>query len=195
MGRITRPPATAAAIIVVAIVLAAIFAPWIAPADPYSNNLRLRLCPIGGGRCPQFLLGADNQGRDMLSRLLFGLRATLMIGVIAVVVGGGVGATLGLLAAFYRRLDAPLMRLVESIGGLRASMTETRSPLSLAAIAVAIPAGPPPTTRTSCNVAFLPWQLPPQKHEFRAEARAHRCQNTQRAWSGPAMLVDILQNE
>jgi ABC-type dipeptide/oligopeptide/nickel transport system permease subunit len=49
----------------------------------------------------------------MVSRLLFGLRATLAIGFIAVVVGGSVGATLGLLAAFYRRLDAPLMRLVD----------------------------------------------------------------------------------
>jgi ABC-type dipeptide/oligopeptide/nickel transport system permease subunit len=107
------PLATAAAIVVVIIVLAALLAPWIAPADPYSNNLRLRLCPIGGPRCPQFLLGADNQGRDMLSRLLFGLRATLAIGFIAVAVGGGVGATLGLLAAFYRRLDTPLMRIVD----------------------------------------------------------------------------------
>ena len=112
--RVFRDPlATAAAIVVVAIVLAAILAPWIAPADPYSNNLRLRLCPIGGARCPQYLLGADNQGRDMLSRLLFGLRATLAIGFIAVLVGGGLGATLGLLAAFYRRLDTPLMRVVD----------------------------------------------------------------------------------
>lgn len=107
------PIATIAAIFLVAIILAAIFAPWIAPADPYSNNLRLRLCPIGGARCPQFLLGADNQGRDMVSRLLFGLRATLAIGFIAVLVGGTIGATIGLLAAFYRRLDAPLMRLVD----------------------------------------------------------------------------------
>jgi ABC-type dipeptide/oligopeptide/nickel transport system permease subunit len=107
------PVATAAAIFLLAIILAALLAPWIAPTDPYANNLRLRLCPIGGARCPQYLLGADNQGRDMVSRLLFGLRSTLSIGFIAVAIGGGIGATLGLLAAYYRRLDAPLMRLVD----------------------------------------------------------------------------------
>ena len=73
----------------------------------------VRLCKIGDGRCPQMLLGADQQGRDMVSRLLFGLRATLMLGVTAVAVGGGIGATLGLLAAYYRRLDTPLMRFVD----------------------------------------------------------------------------------
>jgi ABC-type dipeptide/oligopeptide/nickel transport system permease subunit len=49
----------------------------------------------------------------MVSRLLFGLRATLMLGFTAVAIGGGIGATLGLLAAYYRRLDSPLMRLVD----------------------------------------------------------------------------------
>jgi ABC-type dipeptide/oligopeptide/nickel transport system permease subunit len=107
------PVAVAAAIFLLMVILGALFAPWLAPNDPYANNLRLRLCPIGSARCPQFLLGADQQGRDMVSRLLFGLRATLMLGFTAVIIGGGVGATLGLLAAFYRRLDTPLMRLVD----------------------------------------------------------------------------------
>lgn len=107
------PVAALAAAFLLAIVLAALLAPWIAPTDPYASNLRFRLCPIGGARCPQMLLGADQQGRDMVSRLLFGLRATLMLGFTAVAIGGGIGATLGLLAAYYRRLDAPLMRLVD----------------------------------------------------------------------------------
>ncbi len=107
------PIAAAAAIFLLLVILGALFAPWVAPNDPYASNLRLRLCPIGGARCPQFLLGADQQGRDMVSRLLFGLRATLMLGFTAVIVGGGIGAALGLLAAFYRRLDTPLMRLVD----------------------------------------------------------------------------------
>ena len=65
--------------------VAAIFAPLIAPFDPYANNMRLRFCPPGWAqRCPGYLLGADKQGRDMLSRILFGLRATLGMGVIAV---------------------------------------------------------------------------------------------------------------
>ena len=63
-------------------ILAAIFflafaAPLIAPHDPYASNMRLRFCTPMGERCPTFLLGADNQGRDMLSRIMFGLQATL----------------------------------------------------------------------------------------------------------------------
>jgi ABC-type dipeptide/oligopeptide/nickel transport system permease subunit len=107
------PAAVAAAIFLLLVVGAALLAPWVAPSDPYASNLRLRLCPIGGSRCPGLLLGTDQTGRDMVSRLLFGLRATLMLGFTAVAVGGGFGATLGLLAAFYRRLDTPIMRFVD----------------------------------------------------------------------------------
>ena len=112
--RILRdPPAAIAALFLIVLVGAALLAPWIAPFDPYASNMRMRLCPIGGARCPDFLLGADNQGRDMLSRILFGLRATLGIGIVAVLVGGGLGAMIGLSAAYFRRLDQPLMRLVD----------------------------------------------------------------------------------
>jgi ABC-type dipeptide/oligopeptide/nickel transport system permease subunit len=107
------PAAVAAALFLLLVVGAALLAPLIAPSDPYASNLRLRLCPIGGSRCPSSLLGTDQTGRDMVSRMLFGLRATLMLGFTAVFVGGGIGATLGLLAAYYRRLDTPIMRLVD----------------------------------------------------------------------------------
>src|SRR4030095_6583526 len=114
--RILRDPAAAAAaLFLFIIVMAAIFAPLIAPYDPYTNNMRLRFCPPLGERCPGCLLGADNhdRARDMLSPLLFGLRATLCMGVIAVAVGGGLGALIGLSAAYFKRLDTPLMRLVD----------------------------------------------------------------------------------
>ncbi|MCA0301596.1 MAG: ABC transporter permease [Proteobacteria bacterium] len=112
--RILRDPAAAlAAAFLVVIVAVAVLAPWIAPHDPYASNMRLRFCPPMGARCPTFLLGADNQGRDMLSRIMFGLQATLGMGVIAVLVGGGLGALIGLSAAYFRRLDTPLMRLVD----------------------------------------------------------------------------------
>ena len=107
------PPAALAAAFLIVVVVAAILAPVIAPFDPYTTNMRLRFCAPMGERCPAFLLGADNQGRDMLTRILYGLRATLGIGAIAVIVGGGLGAAIGLIAAFYRRLDTPLMRLVD----------------------------------------------------------------------------------
>ena len=107
------PPAAAAALFLLIVVAAAVFAPVIAPFDPYSNNMRLRMCPPGSARCAAYLLGADGQGRDMLSRILFGLRATLGMGVITVGVGGGLGALIGLSAAYFKRLDTPLMRLVD----------------------------------------------------------------------------------
>ncbi|MBY0324427.1 MAG: ABC transporter permease [Reyranella sp.] len=110
---LSDPAAAAAAIFLFVIVAAAILAPLIAPHDPYASNMRLRFCKPLADRCPTFLLGADNQGRDMLSRILFGLRATLGMGVIAVAVGGGLGALIGLSAAYFKRLDTPLMRLVD----------------------------------------------------------------------------------
>ncbi|MFZ5779251.1 MAG: ABC transporter permease [Pseudomonadota bacterium] len=112
--RILRDPAAAAATLFLIIIFAAaILAPWIAPYDPYTNNMRLRFCAPLADRCPGYLLGADNQGRDMLSRIMFGLQATLGLGVIAVAVGGGLGALIGLSAAYFKRLDTPLMRLVD----------------------------------------------------------------------------------
>src|SRR5262249_46387033 len=83
---LSDPAAAAAALFLFVLVAAAILAPWIAPFDPYANSMRLRLCPPGGERCAAYLLGTDNQGRDMLSRILFGLRATLGMGVTAVLV-------------------------------------------------------------------------------------------------------------
>ncbi len=62
---------------------------------------------------PEFMLGSDNQGRDVLSRLVFGLRNTLLIGVLAVVFGGTAGALLGILAAYYKRLENVIMRFVD----------------------------------------------------------------------------------
>ncbi|HEY4249654.1 MAG TPA: ABC transporter permease [Roseomonas sp.] len=112
LRRLTRDPAAAAALVfVVLVILAAIFAPLLAPTDPFDNDLSLAMQPPGSDGLP---LGADAQGRDMITRLLFGMRASLLMGFAAVILGGGVGAALGFLAAFYQRwLDAPIMRLVD----------------------------------------------------------------------------------
>ena len=104
------PAALLAATILAILILAALVAPLIAPYDPYANAIRLRLRPMGS---ENYLLGTDTQGRDMFTRLLFGLRSTLTIGFSAVIAGGLVGATIGLLAAYYKRLDNPLMRFVD----------------------------------------------------------------------------------
>lgn len=97
-----------------AITLAAIFAPLLAPYDPYETGQPPFIPPsFMDGGMPQFLLGTDNQGRDMLSRLLFGTRTTLITGVLAILFGGGTGVVLGMLAAYFARLSTPIMRLVD----------------------------------------------------------------------------------
>jgi glutathione transport system permease protein len=104
--------AVAALALLVLIVVAAILAPWIAPHDPYLTSRRRLLPPVWEARGTwTYLLGTDSLGRDMLSRLLYGARSTLMIGLVATAIGGAIGIVVGLLSAFYRRLDGVLMRL------------------------------------------------------------------------------------
>jgi peptide/nickel transport system permease protein len=112
LARLLREPAAAFSLfLVVALLLAAIFAPMLAPTDPYDNDLSKAMQPPGSPGLP---LGADAQGRDMITRLLYGLRVSLLMGFVAVLLGGGFGALLGFLAAFYQRwLDGPIMRLVD----------------------------------------------------------------------------------
>jgi peptide/nickel transport system permease protein len=111
LARLIREPAAAFALLLVALVLgAAILAPVLAPTDPFDNDLSLAMQPPGS---PGLLLGADAQGRDMITRLLFGLRITLLMGFASVMLGGGIGALVGFTAAFYRRVDGLLMRLMD----------------------------------------------------------------------------------
>ena len=106
--------AAAAILIFVAIAVAALLAPWIAPHDPAESTRTMMQPPVWSERgSAEFLLGTDGQGRDILSRLLWGTRLTLLIGLVAVVLGGGAGALLGLLAAFYPRFDPWVMRGVD----------------------------------------------------------------------------------
>ena len=85
-------------------VLAAVFAPVLAPHDPVVQELTRRLLPpafMGGA--PDHLLGTDSLGRDTLSRLLHGARISLVVGLLAVFVQGGIGIPLGLLAGYRGR--------------------------------------------------------------------------------------------
>ena len=106
--------ALAAAILLALICLAAILAPWLAPFDPYNTTRRPFVPPRWSeGSLPQYWLGTDGQGRDMLSRLLYGTRLTLVMGLASVIVGGGLGALFGLLSAYYRRIDPYVMRFAD----------------------------------------------------------------------------------
>jgi ABC-type dipeptide/oligopeptide/nickel transport system permease subunit len=93
------------------VVTAAVFAPWLAPHDPVSGDLRGAYLLKPG---PQFLLGTDTQGRDVLSRVLYGARLSLSVGVISQSVSVTLGVILGLLAGYYGRwVDALVMRLAD----------------------------------------------------------------------------------
>jgi ABC-type dipeptide/oligopeptide/nickel transport system permease subunit len=91
------------------IVVAAAFAEWISPYDPYFTDLTKVMQPPSEAHW----FGTDNTGRDILSRVIYGTRNTLLIGLVGVIVGGFVGGVLGVLAAFYRKLDGWIMRLVD----------------------------------------------------------------------------------
>jgi peptide/nickel transport system permease protein len=90
----------------------------VAPHDPYSQSIRTRMKPpmtpaAQAGELP-YLLGTDQLGRDILSRLMYGARVSLTIGIATALISGTVGVTLGLLAGFYRgRVDDLIMRLVD----------------------------------------------------------------------------------
>ena len=86
-----------------ALVLLAIFAPLVAPYDPFDQNLPQRLLPPtwSAGGSPDHWLGTDHLGRDYLSRLLYGARVSLMIGFGAASIGGLIGVTLGVCAGYF----------------------------------------------------------------------------------------------
>jgi ABC-type dipeptide/oligopeptide/nickel transport system permease subunit len=97
--------AASAALVLVTTALGALFAPWIAPYDPYFTDLTKAMEPPSVNH----LFGTDNTGRDILSRVMFGTRNTLMLGLVGVIVGGLVGGILGIFSAFYRWLDGWIM--------------------------------------------------------------------------------------
>ena len=78
--------------------LAAIFAPLVAPYDPYFTDLTIVMQPPSA----EHWFGTDNTGRDILSRVIYGTRNTLMLGLVGVLVGGLLGGVLGILAAYFR---------------------------------------------------------------------------------------------
>jgi ABC-type dipeptide/oligopeptide/nickel transport system permease subunit len=101
--------ALVAALLLATIALAALFAPLVAPYDPYLTDLTKVMQPPSA----EHWFGTDNTGRDILSRVIYGSRNTLMLGLVGVVIGGFLGGFLGILAAYYRRLDGWIMRLVD----------------------------------------------------------------------------------
>ena len=104
-----------AAGIMLLIVASAVAAPWLAPFDPLAVNIRHRLAPpawLEGGT-PEHLLGTDQIGRDLLSRMIYGGRVSLVVGVSSVLVSASLGVLLGLSAGYFGgRADWIVMTLV-----------------------------------------------------------------------------------
>ncbi|HXA31102.1 MAG TPA: ABC transporter permease [Acidimicrobiales bacterium] len=93
------------------VILAAIFAPLVAPYGPTTGSISERLMAVGS---PGHLLGTDGQGRDILSRLIWGARPTLLEGILPVVVAGVIGTVLGVVASLSgRKVHTLIMRTLD----------------------------------------------------------------------------------
>jgi len=110
---VRNPAAVVGALIVATFIVVAIFAPLLAPYSPLYQNLDL----VADGCCPgpsrDYPLGVDDLGRDELSRIIYGARFSLLIGIVSVSVGLTFGLLLGSIAGYFRPLDSPIMRVMD----------------------------------------------------------------------------------
>ena len=154
LKRLLRSPQGALGLAIVGlIVLVAVCGPWLAPHDPETMAPRLRYRPPG----PGFLLGTDQYGRDILSRLLVGARATVFLAVLATGMGTLAGALIGTTSAFLGgRADEAIMRTVDAILAIPSllfallivNLLGKSSVSAVAAIAVAFTPGMARVTRS-----------------------------------------------
>jgi len=116
-----RFPSVSLFILIFLLVLPGIFAPQLAPHNPIKGSLSARLKPpawVAGGSI-KYPLGTDKVGRDILSRIIYGARVSLSVSIVAIVVSGAIGVTLGLIAGYFGgKIDALIMRLVDISLGL-----------------------------------------------------------------------------
>ncbi len=100
-----------AALLLAAIILLTLVSPWIAPHDPLAMNPLMRLKPPSD----DYMLGTDNFGRDLFSRMILGGRISLLIGIFAAAASIAVGVFIGLIAGFFRTADAIIMRMMDAL--------------------------------------------------------------------------------
>ena len=103
--------AVAAALVVLVLLVLAAFGPWLTPMDPYQSSILKRLKPIG---FPGHLLGTDELGRDMLSRLIVGTRLSLFIGITPVICAFVIGSVIGITAGYAGGwVNTSMMRTID----------------------------------------------------------------------------------
>jgi peptide/nickel transport system permease protein len=123
-------------IMVLGVIFSAIFAPLISPHDPILQDVEIRLLPPLGqaGADPNYLLGTDQLGRDIVSRLIYGARISIVVSVSAVVFSAFLGTIIGLFSGFYGgKIDSVFMRLAD---------VQLAFPFILLAIAIIAVLGP-----------------------------------------------------
>src|ERR1035437_2257755 len=112
LGFLTATPIIAVATICLPLILAlAVLAPWLAPHDPLLLAPAQRLKPSSA----QFLLGTDGYGRDLLSRIIYGGRISLLIGLGTAILAVGIGLVIGLVSGFFKWVDTVMMRVMDGL--------------------------------------------------------------------------------
>ncbi len=131
-------------VIVSLLVTAAIVGPWLTGIDPTAMRMRNRFKPPG----PGLWFGADQFGRDVLTRVLHGARLSLFIGLSVALLSGAVGTLIGITAGYFRHLDAVLMRSMDALLAF---------PAILLAIGISAALGPQATSViVALSVAYVP---------------------------------------
>jgi len=118
MGALRRSPVGLSGfLIVMAVVLLAIFSPVVVPHDPLSRNLQARFQPPGYADSKGvYVLGTDQLGRDIFSRIIAGTQVSVLVGTISVLIAGTIGVIYGLVSGFFGGwIDTLLMRIVDGI--------------------------------------------------------------------------------
>lgn len=99
-------------VIIAILIFMAVFAPWVSPHDPYEQDL----LNIRGAPSWEHPLGTDTLGRDLLSRIIYGSRTSLIVGIVAIGLAASIGISLGLVAGYFGGLiEAVIMRLIDAI--------------------------------------------------------------------------------
>jgi peptide/nickel transport system permease protein len=167
-ARARRLPIVPLFLLLVLLVIPALFAEWVAPHDPLEGSLVARLKPPvwEQGGSAQYLLGTDKQGRDLLSRIIYGARISLQVSLVAVFLSGALGTVLGLVSGYYGGwIDIVIMRLVDISLSL---------PLVLIGLVLVIVLGPGLMT-VVVVVSLLLWSR--YARQIRGEALAMRHQD------------------
>jgi len=138
-------------IVLVGISMTALLADWIAPHDPYAQDLTKRFvapCWLEGSH-PAHRLGTDGFGRDYLSRLIFGARVSLLIGLSVAAIAGGIGTVLGMISGYFGgKLDIAITFLIS---------TRLSLPVILVVMAVLVVLGSTPTI-VVVTLGLLLWE-------------------------------------